>query len=53
MNTLEINNFFGQPLIICPNQSKKCEHQYPMGEGAFLGCICKECYKTKKCVKYD
>lgn len=51
MTELVVKDFFGEPLIICPTQSEKCEHQYPMGEGAFLGCTCKECYQTKICIK--
>lgn len=47
-----IDDFFGNPLIVCPFQFEKCEHQFSMGDGAFLGCICDKCYETKKCVKH-
>ena len=51
MNVLEIHDFLGEPLIVCPHQFKKCEYQFSCGDGAFLGCDCDECYETKICNK--
>lgn len=51
MTVLEIDDFLGKPLIVCPHQFKRCEHQFSCGDGAFLGCDCEECYKTKICNK--
>jgi len=48
-----INDFLGELLIVCPYQFKKCEHQFSIGDGALLSCEYKECYKTKKCIKYE
>ena len=48
---LIIEDFLGNPLIVCPYQFKKCEHQFSIGDGALLSCECEECYETKKCIK--
>ena len=48
---LIIEDFFGKQLIVCPFQFERCEHQFSMCDGAFLGCACDECYETKKCIK--
>ena len=49
---LIIEDFLGKPLIVCPYQFKKCEHQFSIGDDALLSCECEECYETKKCIKH-
>jgi hypothetical protein len=51
MKVLEVDDFFGNPLIICPYQFENCEYQFSCGDGAFCGCKCDECYETKICNK--
>ena len=46
-----VDDFIGKPLIVCPHQFIKCEHHFSCGDGAFFGCRCEKCYKTKKCTK--
>lgn len=47
-----IVDWFGTKMIICPHQLKKCQHQFPAGDGAFLSCDCDECYETLICKAY-
>lgn len=47
-----INDFLGNPLVICPFQFDKCQYHFSCADGGVFCCNCEECYKTKKCIKH-